>query len=471
MQCCPARHSSWMPALKKTEGVLMRSSSLCLAPGVACAVSLIFALLSGAWAVPRRLEPAPSAVDNPMKGLVPYAGMHPERFPHSLEFDYIPLAEVMRGPENFDWAPVERRLNAAAQRGCQSIFRVWLEYPGKSGGVPEFLLQQGVKLTRWRDGKTTNLTPDYSDERLVSALERFIAAFGQRYDGDARLGYLTAGLLGAWGEWHTFPREDLFAPGSTQTRVMDAFRKAFRKTRVLLRYPAGPRDAMLAANDQRPFGYHDDSFAWGTLNTGRPEDAWFYMTSLTGAGAQDKWRTQPIGGEIRPELWGLIFDAKPAHPKAQDFDECVRQTHVTWLMDSGLFREPPTEERTTRASAAVQCMGYDFHATEVDLDAGNVALTIRNQGVAPFYANWPAELAAFAPDGAIRRRWPVDWQPGTLMPGDTQTFRAGLPGMAAGDTIAFRVINPLPGGKGKPLRFANAAQDAGAPGWLILGKP
>ena len=36
-------------------------------------------------AAPRRLEPAPSPLDNPMKGLVPYAGMAAERFPHSLE--------------------------------------------------------------------------------------------------------------------------------------------------------------------------------------------------------------------------------------------------------------------------------------------------------------------------------------------------------------------------------------------------
>jgi hypothetical protein len=33
--------------------------------------------------------------------------------------------------------------------------------------------------------------------------------------------------------------------------------------------------------------------------------------------------------------------------------------------------------------------------------------------------------------------------------------------------LALRVANPLP--KGKPLRFANADQDADAAGWLTLG--
>lgn len=406
-----------------------------------------------------------------MKGLVPYAGMHPERFPHSLEFDYVALGEVMRGVDDFDWQPIERRLNTIAARGCQAVIRVWLEYPGKAGGVPEFLRRDGVKITEWTHDGAKSRTPDYADERLVIALERFIAAFGRRYDGDARLGYLTAGLLGSWGEWHTWPRAELFAPKPTQERVMRAYEAAFKTTRVLLRYPAGEQHPQYVANTRRPFGYHDDSFAWATLATGRKQDAWFYLPSLIAAGAQDKWRTQPIGGEIRPEVWGLIFDEKPAHPKAQDFMECVRQTHVTWLMDSGLFRQPPDPERVARASAAVRAMGYDFFASEVDLAEGAVSLTIRNQGVAPFYADWPLELAALAANGTVRRRWPVDWRLGGILPGDSKTFCAALPGVGTGDKLALRVIHPLPGGKGKPLRFANAAQDADAPGWLTLGTP
>ena len=45
------------------------------------------AIYSTALAAPLKLEPADSPVDNPMKGLVPYAGKSAERFPHSLEFD------------------------------------------------------------------------------------------------------------------------------------------------------------------------------------------------------------------------------------------------------------------------------------------------------------------------------------------------------------------------------------------------
>ncbi len=86
---------------------------------------------------------------------------------------------------------------------------------------------------------------------------------------------------------------------NSQTEVMDAYAAAFRKTPVLLRYPAGDSDSSYAPNDRRNFGYHDDdSFAWATLDTGRKNEDWFYLARLRNAGpaAMERWRTAPIGG-------------------------------------------------------------------------------------------------------------------------------------------------------------------------------
>ena len=58
-----------------------------------------------------------------------------------------------------------------------------------------------------------------------------------------------------------------------------------------------------------------------------------------------------------------------------------------------------------------------------------------------------------------------------LLPGDEPrvwTDTLDVKGLKGGTyTLAVRVPNPLP--QGKPLRFANATQDADAPGWLSLG--
>ena len=103
----------------------------------------------------------------------------------------------------------------------------------------------------------------WGDDR---ALTNFILALGATYDKDPRLAFVPMGLLGLWGEWHNFPSNELFASKAVQTEVMEAYNAAFKHTRVLARYPADSNDATYAANDLRNLGYHDDRFAWATMD-------------------------------------------------------------------------------------------------------------------------------------------------------------------------------------------------------------
>ena len=64
---------------------------------------------------------AQAPVDNPLKGLVPYQADVRSRFPHSLEFNYIAYASLVKGYDTFDWAPLERMLDDIASRGLDTI--------------------------------------------------------------------------------------------------------------------------------------------------------------------------------------------------------------------------------------------------------------------------------------------------------------------------------------------------------------
>lgn len=428
------------------------------------------------------LKYVPAPADNPLKGLVPYARPHADRFPHSMEFSYLPLSDLMVGPDEFDWVPLEQLLDDIASRRHQTVFRIWLEYPGHDEGIPEYLEKNGLKVTEWLNTNTDPFphqkvrTPDYSDPQLRAAFRSFITALGKKYDGDSRIGFITAGLLGTWGEWHTYPRSELMASKEVQAEVMDAYEQAFRKTPVLLRYPAGENAWAHAANHQRRLGYHDDSFAWATLDTGRKEDNWFFLPALKAAGADalDKWKTCPIGGEIRPEVWGEIFDDQPAHQQAQDFAECVRQTHATWLMDTGMFREQQSAKRIENAIGQIQRMGYEFHLERAEFHTSNsgeatIEIQVRNTGVAPFYHEWKVEFATVV-DGQIGERIPVDWSIQGLLPeSDPRIWKAEIPTTIfrkGGDRLALRIANPLPGGL--PVRFANEySADAPEDWWLL----
>src|ERR1019366_2812086 len=275
------------------------------------------------------LEYIPGPADNPLKGLVPYATAGGNSCPHSMEFSYFTLSALVTGYDLYDWRPLDKFLDEAAGRGHQAVFRVYLEWPGREGGIPTFLVKDALKVFKFKDLSVEppqdNHTPDYTDPKLRAVLLRFIVALGRKYDGDRRIGLITAGLLGGWGEWHGMARRyDLFADKDLQVAVMDTYEAAFATTKILLRYPTGGEGfQQLAPNAKRRFGYHDDSFAWGTLDTGRPGDSWFFMTAqkLAGHEAVDKWNTQPIGGEIRPEAWGIVFDPNPSRKEIQAFHE------------------------------------------------------------------------------------------------------------------------------------------------------
>lgn len=446
-------------------------------------LNLVIALISIQASAQERvlLEYAPSPVANPLKGLVPYAGDENTRFPHTMEFDYVGFTDLVKGYDTFDWIPMERLLNDIAGRGHQAVFRIYLEYPGKKNLVPKFLIDDGLKVHKYLNTNTQPLppaqveTPDYEDPNLRKALRNFIAAFGKKYDGDPRIGFITAGLLGTWGEWHTYPKSELFASKTVQAEVMDAYAAAFKVTPILLRYPAGEDTWEKASNCNQPFGYHDDSFAWATLDTGKKDDDWFFIPALKQAGtaAIDKWKTHPIGGEIRPEAWGKVFDEKPGNKNIQNFRKCVDETHATWLMDSGMFEKKSSPVRKQRAETEVRHMGYEFHVPTVQVTRNQsrlqIELELQNRGVAPFYYEWPAEYGVIA-KGKVVKKFKSTGKLTGLLPGDPNrrwSDEINVGELPAGEyTLAVRVPNPLP--NGSPIRFANATQDRDVDGWLSL---
>ena len=435
------------------------------------------------------LTPHGGFADNPMKGFVPfradYADWHGDAaFPHALEFQYVPLADLMDGPDSFTFEDgLEPVLKDVAGRGHRLVLRPFLDYPGrKSTGVPKFLRDAGLKMRRYKQfggGRS----PDYENERLVAALESFIEALGERYDGDPRLGVVQTGLLGHWGEWHTYPKSQWFASEKTQRRVLAAYEAAFDATPLMVRYPS---DVTL----DYPLGFYDDSFALATLPTGREEDDWFYLAQLKAEGGGDVWKTRIIGGEVRPELQPILFapgakgreasqpeylDPDEAKEQVQDFAECVRQTHASWLINQHVFDDEFEPGERDRALRAAKSLGYRFCATAATLSRDGaevtVKLTFENRGVAPFYHDWPARLAVSDAAGKEVAAAAADWGLPAVMPGDsvTRTVSLTLPKTAAGLkglTAAVSIPDPLPGAK--PLRFANA--ETGDDGALRLGE-
>jgi hypothetical protein len=415
-------------------------------------------------------------VDNPLKGFMPYQGSY-STFPYSMEWQYLGWKDLQSGPTTFTWAPLDTVLADVAGRGHQLVFRIYADYPTLPYGVPGFL--SGVAKNSYTDyGNTTSFSPDYDDPNLRSAMRNLIAALGKRYDGDPRIAFITVGLIGFWGEWHTYRPScscDTWMPSTaTQDEVLSAFDSAFSTTKILMREPKGTNPA------NRSIGYHDDSFNYETYG---PTN-WFFEPLIVAAGCQSKWRTQAIGGELRPEIQLTTWQSDNECVTSDDgngtqecFDAAVDTTHASWMIAHALFSPGNTSTEHTRALAGSQRLGYDLFVSAVNIpdtvsgDSLAIAMKIQNRGVAPFYYDWPVQIALLDSSRHGAGTWQTLWKLTSVIDKDvdlTWTFSQAPHGLADGRyTVLMRAVNPLT--NGKPLCFSNALWAQDSAGWLTLG--
>jgi hypothetical protein len=451
--------------------------------------SSVFAAVDDAVTI--TLEPAPARSDNPLEGFLPFAPEPGETleaadpaFPHTLEWFYLPVNAVVTGEDSYDWTAVENYLSSIAERGHQSVLRFYLDYPTRPTGVPAYLLgpdgiSQDRTYTFW-DNNGVSFSPHYDDPRVLDMITSFIDALGERYDGDPRIAYLTAGLVGFWGENHTYPMNGAVEPtnpdgidwmptAATMETIWRAWDEALDTTWLQARYPS-------AAVAEHGFGLHDDSFAYSTL----PTTDWHFLSLVDAAGMTDAWQRAPIGGELYPPLQTCIFseplncpnaDSEIAEGRDYDFEGAVAASHATWIIDHQAWATGYTGADRERAITGAASLGYDFSATEATLGndgrSATVSLTVTNRGVAPFAYNWPVEFALLGSDGGVISSVAVDAALPGIQPGAGATLRASIPldGATAG-TVAVRIPNVMAGGA--PVRFANVSQDRDAPGYLSL---
>ncbi|MBN1330336.1 MAG: hypothetical protein JXA54_12755 [Candidatus Heimdallarchaeota archaeon] len=382
--------------------------------------------------------------ENPLRGFFPYIGEQYDSFPYSMEYFYVPLKEVMDdfGSYTFDLT-LEPNLDEVTSRGHQTIFRVYLDYPDEPTGIPDFLLN-GLTTYSYSD-YGGGICPDYTNETLISTLEFFITELGRQYDGDVRIGFIELGLLGFWGEWHTYPHEEWFPNEEIQNRILYAYEKAFNKTRIVVRYPTGDSSLL-------NIGYHDDSFAYETIGT----DEWVFYNLLVADGEEEKWKVEPIGGEVYPDIQKDLWDDFP--PKdVQNFTMCVEYTHVSWLLNEDQFSAFFANRKIERARAAALKMGYQYYLPQAVAYETNTSLEISvqltNVGNAPFY--YPITLKVGIDDDFSPIVGHIMESPNiTLLPGEIETYNLSIPliQITNASAVMFKLDSPM---VIQPIFFAN----------------
>ena len=444
------------------------------------------------------LEAADAPIANPLKGFFPFApedGSAPKAvdgaLSYTMEWAYFPVNAVVTGRDTYDFTKVDALLDAIAARGDQSAIRFYLDYPTRPTGVPQYLIDAGIDTSRSYtvfDNNNVSFSPDYNDPAVQEMLLHFVDALGKKYDGDPRIGYITAGLIGFWGEDHTWPMngekssdnpkgENWMPSDEFRASLVAAWDKAFDKTFVQYRLPT-------SATKEHHMGYHDDSFAYSTLDN----VDWHFMSHMKNQNETDAWQSAPIGGEVYPPLQTCIFsqplncagaEAERAQGRNFDMMGSIKATHATWLINEKAFTVGYQGDDMKRAEEANAAMGYTLQATKAAASiTGNdatVSVEIANTGVAPFCASWPIEGSLVDGVGSTVASQIVESPLPSITPGTTGTVtahvtvpaaRGGARAVADELTATIRVVNPLP--NGAPVLFANRDMNTMLPGALTL---
>jgi hypothetical protein len=240
--------------------------------------------------------------------------------------------DVVGSVRAFNWTTVESILAGSASRNNHAVLRFYVVFPGRDLEVPKYLIDAGVEIRTYTKNDYINEpAPYFGDALLQRALKQFVNNFGAKYDGNKRIAFIQAGLLGFWGEWHSMGLG--LIPEELEIEAVKWYASSFSKTNIQFRFP---NDAVR----EYGFGVHDDSFAYQTLDgldNGGEFKSFYSWPRVVKQNMTGFWRKSAFGGETRNEIAGEVFE--PTYPagtfQRQDFMRCVETCHATYMFHQG----------------------------------------------------------------------------------------------------------------------------------------
>ncbi len=334
----------------------------------------------------------------------------------------------------FDWDFWEPAMRYWVQRGKRVALAVMCANAHSPGPwcTPEWVRLAGARGAFYQRGGDEYMTgtpierwePDYGDPVFLAKLERFLHAFGTRYDGDQAFEFVDIRSYGIWGEWHTS------RPASEEAlrHHVDLHLAAFPRTQLVVPWGMNANIPVYRYAFDRGVGFRRDGVC------GPPQGREAEVYPLV-------WGRAPVVFE----LWG----------------------HYEYLKEKGWWGEHPLEPYAVRQRAAYVTLYHERHAGPLiaqepdlvrrlgnrmgywfvlkeasypaEMEAGGLfELTCRweNRGVAVCPRNYPVALFLVNADGKTvfagasasdTRAWAPAPGPGEAVPVSLETLHWRLP--------------------------------------------
>ncbi|MBL8100965.1 MAG: DUF4832 domain-containing protein [Anaerolineales bacterium] len=300
--------------------------------------------------------------------------------------------------------------------------------------------EAGVKAIirfAYNQGPYPDTEPDASKSQILRHIEQLTPLLQANEDV---IGWVEAGFIGAWGEWHT-STNDLDNITDKQ-EILNAILVAIPDRYVQVRYPANiiemypnPEDAVTAR-----VGHHNDCFLSSETDVGTYERDGENTIERDQAYLAELTRFTPMSGETcapfppRSECTNAIQEMELLHFSA--INEAYHKGIIRSWEDGGCLQE--ISDR----------MGYRLALTSADFNEQirpggvlNLTVNLQNTGFASIINERPLYVVLF--DGSTRFEVQLTINPRTWEPGIT-TFTAKLHIPSNAEEVEYQLALWLP---------------------------
>jgi len=158
---------------------------------------------------------------------------------------YIRLAWAYLEPKEgeFDWPLIDRMIEKWTAHGLGISFRISCKETSvdrieQQYATPRWVKDAGAQGGYYRMGQVVGpegpWEPVWDDPIFLEKLERFIAAFAARYDGQSWLRYVDIGSIGDWGEGHCWAGSRKDVSFAIRKQHIDLHLKYFKRSLLVI---------------------------------------------------------------------------------------------------------------------------------------------------------------------------------------------------------------------------------------------
>jgi len=303
-----------------------------------------------------------------------------------LRLDWIDL-EATEG--NFDFSIIDETFRTYEPYGYKFIFRLCTyEANNDSPATPDWVFDYGAKQLK------TDAEPEpvYDDPIFLKYLDKFVAAFAERYDGHPLIESMDIGTFGTWGEGHTSFGSWTHYPAEAYYKHVDMHIRHFTKTRLTMNYgilvaiydtdPEAAREMTKYAYD-KGMGIRDDS-----LGVPYYTQRYGYDTLITHDLFDVFYKKAPVDIEFgHYRQTGLPEYFKDGYPML----EGLKRSHATFAGFHG-YVDRWLKDNINFHNYIANRLGYWYFIDGYDFGDNCLNLWVRNGGFAPAYYGYTAKV-------------------------------------------------------------------------------